>query len=90
MSEQKELIVAIENLTARNYTLNGFYWTGVSGFRGSYLTAYNNGDYGIYAFGATNGVLEHSYGSGSPDSSFYVGQCAPWKSPGAVPRFPNW
>ena len=69
--------VAIENLTARNYTLNGFYWTGVSGFRGSYLTAYNNGDYGIYAFGATDGVLEHSYGSGSPDSSFYVGQCAP-------------
>ncbi len=69
--------VVIENLTARNYTLNGFYWTGVTGFRGSYLTAYNNGDYGIYAFGASNGVLEHSYGSGSPDSSFYVGQCAP-------------
>ncbi len=69
--------VAIENLTARNYTLNGFYWTGVSGFRGSYLTAYNNGDYGIYAFAASNGVLEHSYGSGSPDSAFYVGQCAP-------------
>ncbi|MBS0374171.1 MAG: right-handed parallel beta-helix repeat-containing protein [Proteobacteria bacterium] len=69
--------VAIENMTARNYTLNGFYWTGVQGFRGSYLTAYNNGDYGIYAFGATDGVLEHSYGSGSPDSAFYVGQCAP-------------
>jgi plastocyanin len=69
--------VAIENMTARNYTLNGFYWTGVNGFRGSYLTAYNNGDYGIYAFGATDGVFEHSYGSGSPDSAFYVGQCAP-------------
>ena len=45
--------VAIENMTARNYTLNGFFWTGVQGFRGSYLTAYNNGDYGIYAFGST-------------------------------------
>jgi plastocyanin len=69
--------VAIENMTARNYTLNGFYWTGVQGFRGSYLTAYNNGDYGIYAFDATDGVFEHSYASGSPDSAFYVGQCFP-------------
>jgi plastocyanin len=69
--------VAIENMTARNYTLNGFFWTAVRGFRASYLTAYNNGDYGIYAFGSTDGVFEHSYASGSPDSAFYVGQCAP-------------
>src|SRR5262249_31576557 len=69
--------VAVENMTARNYTLNGFYWTGVKGFRASYLTAYNNGDYGIYAFDATDGVFEHSYASGSPDSAFYVGQCYP-------------
>lgn len=69
--------VVIENMTARNYTLNGFFWTGVQGFRGSYLTAYRNGDYGIYAFGSTDGLFEHSYASGSPDSAFYVGQCAP-------------
>jgi plastocyanin len=69
--------VAVENMTARNYTLNGFFWTGVKGFRGSYLTAYNNGDYGIYAFGSTDGLFEHSFASGSPDSAFYVGQCAP-------------
>src|SRR5450631_689119 len=69
--------VVIENMTARNYTLNGFFWTAVRGFRASYLTAYNNGDYGIYAFGSTDGLFEHSYASGSPDSSFYVGQCAP-------------
>ena len=69
--------VAVENMTARNYTLNGFFWTGVRGFRGSYLTAYNNGDYGIYAFGSTDGLFEHSYASGSPDAAFYVGQCAP-------------
>jgi hypothetical protein len=49
----------------------------VQGFRGSYLTAYNNGDYGIYAFGSTDGVFERSYASGSPDSAFYVGQCDP-------------
>ena len=71
--------VAIENMTARNFTLNGFYWTGINGFRGSYLTAYNNGDYGIYGFGVSNGVFEHSYASGSPDSAFYIGQCYPCK-----------
>jgi pectin methylesterase-like acyl-CoA thioesterase len=30
--------VAIENMTARNYTRNGFFWTGVEGYRASYLT----------------------------------------------------
>lgn len=69
--------VAIENFTARHAVLNGFFWTGVTGFRGSYLTAYNNGDYGVYAFGATDGVFEDSYASGSPDSGFYVGECYP-------------
>ena len=69
--------VAIENLTARNYAFNGFFWTGVDGFRGSYLTAVRNGDYGIYAFGSVNGLFEHSYGSGSPDAGFYLGQCYP-------------
>ncbi len=69
--------VAVENLTARNYTTNGFFWTGVDGYRGSYLTAYRNGDYGIYAFDSVNGLLEHSYGSGSPDAGVYIGQCYP-------------
>ncbi|ASV09318.1 plastocyanin [Leptospira interrogans serovar Canicola] len=72
--------VVIENLTARNATLNGFYWTGVKGYRGSYLTAHNNGDYGIYAFDSINGVIEHSYASGSPDSGIYIGQCYPCKA----------
>lgn len=69
--------VAIENMTARNARLNGFYWSGVTGFRGAFLTAYNNGDYGIYAFGASDGLFEDSYASGSPDSGFYIGQCYP-------------
>jgi plastocyanin len=69
--------VSIENLTARNYTFNGFYWTGVLGYRGSYLTAYRNGDYGVYAFDSQWGTFEHSYASGSPDSGFYIGQCDP-------------
>ncbi len=69
--------VAVENMTARNYRSNGFFWTGVDGYRGSYLTAYNNGDYGIYSFDSVNGVFEYSYGSGSPDAGFYIGGCNP-------------
>ncbi len=69
--------VVIENMTAQNYTKNGFFWTGVVGYRGSYLTAVRNGDYGIYAFESTRGQLEHSYASGSPDAGFYIGGCYP-------------
>ncbi|MFI5053319.1 MAG: right-handed parallel beta-helix repeat-containing protein, partial [Acidimicrobiia bacterium] len=69
--------VAVENLIARNYTENGFFWNGVLGYRGSYLTAYRNGDYGIYAYDSQYGQFDHSYASGSPDSGFYIGQCNP-------------
>ena len=72
--------VAIENMTARRYATNGFFWDGVTGYRGSYLTAYNNGDYGIYTFASVSGQFDHSYASGSPDSSFYIGQCRPCKA----------
>ncbi len=69
--------VVVENMTARNYTKNGFFWTGVTGYRASYLTAVRNGDYGIYAFESTQGQIEHSYGGGSPDAGFYIGGCQP-------------
>ncbi len=69
--------VAIENMTARNYTVNGFFWTGVTGYRGSYLTAIDDWVYGIYAFDSVDGLLEHSYASGSWDAGFYIGQCDP-------------
>lgn len=69
--------VVIENMTARHFTVNGFFWTGVRGYRGSYLTAYSNGDYGLYAFDSVYGQFDHSYASGHPDSGFYIGQCKP-------------
>lgn len=69
--------VAVENLTVRNATANGIYWTSLTGYRGSHLTAYNNEVYGIYAFDATDGLFEHSYASGSKDAAFYIGQCDP-------------
>jgi nitrous oxidase accessory protein NosD len=69
--------VTVQNMTARNYTSNGFYWSGVTGYRGSYLTAYRNGDYGIYAFDSVTGQFDNSLGSGSPDAGFYIGECYP-------------
>lgn len=69
--------VALENMTARHFQQNGFYWRSAWGYRGSYLTAYNNGDYGLYAFDSGVGQFDHSYASGHPDSGFYIGQCDP-------------
>ncbi len=69
--------VVVENMTARDYLSNGFYWHAVVGYRGSYLTAYDNGDYGIYTLHSRCGQFDHSYASGSPDSGFYIGECFP-------------
>ena len=72
--------VALENMTAMNYTKNGFFWTGVTGYRGDYLTAWRNGDYGVYVFDSVGGVIDNSYGGGSPDAGVYVGECYPCDS----------
>jgi hypothetical protein len=82
--------VAVENLTVRRYAINGLLFTKayddeadatnhtvLQGYRASYVSAVNNGLYGIYAFFARGGVIEHSYASGHSDSGFYVGQCKP-------------
>ena len=56
------------------------YGTGdavLTGYRASYVTTYNNGLYGIYAFASRDGLIEHSWASGHPDSGLYVGQCQP-------------
>jgi len=79
--------VAVENLTVRNYVVNGVIWFTeygdsaegqmIEGWRGSYLTASNNGLYGVYAFGVQHGRFDHVYASGHPDSGIYVGRCKP-------------
>ena len=47
----------------------------LQGFAVRYVTASNNGLYGVYAFDTQHGVIEQSYASGHADSGFYVGQC---------------
>ncbi len=69
--------VAIENMTARRYTRNGFFWTGATGYRAEYLTTTRTGDYGVYVFDSTDGIIRHAYASGAPDAGFYIGQCYP-------------
>ena len=74
----------VENMSAQHYkagSSNGFYWTGVDGYWGNYLTAYDNGDYGVYAYdstssGATPSTFAFDYGSWNADSGIYVGGCS--------------
>ena len=66
--------VVLENMTARNYLSNGFFFTGSDYYRGSYLTAYRNGEYGRYAFDAYHGQWDNSLGWGSPDAGIYIGE----------------
>ena len=73
----------VENMTGQNYltgSANAFYWTGVDGYWGNYLTAYNNGDYGLYAYDSTTratlpGTFAHDYASWNADSGIYIGGC---------------
>jgi Right handed beta helix region len=84
--------VAIENLTVHNYLVNGIVFTKkyddnadslnaedivLKGYRASYITAFNNGLYGLYAFYARDGQMDNSYVSGNPDGGIYIGQCKP-------------
>ncbi|MEA2685426.1 MAG: hypothetical protein QOE93_621 [Actinomycetota bacterium] len=81
--------VAVENLTVHGYRFNGVIFNAtygsdaydpsevLLGYRVSYVTAYNNGLYGVYAFGARGGVFEDSLATGHPDSGFYIGRCDP-------------
>jgi hypothetical protein len=73
----------VENMTGEHYhsgAANAFYWTGVDGYWGNYLTAYDNGDYGVYAYdstssGKTPSTFAFDYGSWNADSGLYIGGC---------------
>ena len=73
----------LENMTGQHYHVgssNAFYWTGVDGYWGRYLSGFDNGDYGIYAYDSTcTGempcALAYVYGSYNADSGIYIGGC---------------
>jgi hypothetical protein len=79
--------VSIENLTVRNFDRGSrnddgtgieVLWRRVHGWRGSYLTAYDDGlrgGYGFWASGSVAGELANIYASGFSDSGLYVGAC---------------
>ncbi|MEV4776960.1 right-handed parallel beta-helix repeat-containing protein [Microbacterium sp. LWH12-1.2] len=48
----------------------------VPGYLVQFVTAQNNGLYGIYAFNRTDGVIRDNLASGGSDSGIYIGQCA--------------
>ena len=50
------------------------------GYEVQWVTAYNNGLYGIYAFASSDGSISDSLVSGHPDSGIYIGQCKPCRA----------
>ena len=72
--------VTLQNLSAHDFRRNAFYWDGVTGFTGSYLTAWNVLGYGIYSEDSTDGLIEHDYVSGAADAAYYIGECNPCRS----------
>lgn len=50
------------------------------GYEVHWVTAYNNGLYGIYAFASSDGSISDSLVSGHPDSGIYIGQCKPCRA----------
>jgi len=56
------------------------YFVQATGYRASYITTYRTGDYGIYGFDSTNGLIENSHTVGSRDAGVYIGQCFPCDS----------
>jgi hypothetical protein len=68
--------LTVENLSVCCNTEKGVIWLRVTGWRGRYLTSFNNGVYGFWALeSAGPGVFDHVYASGHPDTGIYIGQC---------------
>lgn len=67
--------VSIRNLTVRNYLGNGIFFNNSRYYTANRIDSIKNRTYGIYAFNSYYGVFKNSFGYGSGDSAFYVGQC---------------
>ena len=58
-------ITVRDRSSRHDFLENAFYWDGVTGFTGSYLTVWNVRGYGIYSEDSTGGLIEHDYVSGA-------------------------
>lgn len=67
--------VVIKNLTVRNYLQNGIFYNNSKNYTVNKVDAIKNRTYGVYAFNSYYGVIKNSFGWGSADSAFYIGQC---------------
>lgn len=67
--------VTIMNLTVRNYLGNGIYFNNTRYYTANRIDSIKNRTYGLYAFDSYYGVFKNSWGYGSGDSAFYIGQC---------------
>ncbi len=68
--------VVVENLTVRRYAVAGVaFGPAISGWRGSYLTAYANGRRGVSAVRARQGRFDHVHAAGHPESGIHLGEC---------------
>lgn len=67
--------VSIRNLTVRNYLGNGIFFNDSRYYSVNRVDSIKNRTYGLYAFNSYQGVFRNSFGYGSGDSAFYIGQC---------------
>lgn len=67
--------VRIKNLTVRNFSENGIFYNNSKHYLVARVDSIKNRHYGIYAFDSYNGIIKDSFGWGSGDSSFYIGEC---------------
>ena len=65
--------VRLLNMTAKNYTANGFFAHECNDYLMKNLVASFNRSYGMYAFQCTGGRITKSVGYGHGDSAFYIG-----------------
>ncbi len=69
--------VTVENLTVRNYTSNGVYFTDSFDYSMRSIDAIKNRVYGLYVFASQDGEIRNSFAWGSGDAGFYIGECLP-------------
>lgn len=67
--------VRVRNLTVRNYLESGVFFYEVNGYVAKRIDSIKNRTHGIRALRSYDGVIKDSFGYGSGEAAFYIGQC---------------